>query len=297
MKIFDNCAEATKSCISNNYFAVAHLYSDEKTKDIHTHNCHELYYSISGAKQFLIGSQFYQVEPGDVFFINPFESHCLTHVEGSIHERILILISPDYLKSISTTATDLNTCFGSHTARGSHRIHLSSEEQKRFLFYVDNLKSCENYGSDIMERSLFALIMVYLTKRYLNFMYHGQHLPIWHHMDTDSRIQANGIISYIDQHLLEPLDLEQIADEFHFSTSYICRIFKASTGTTIAKYISSRRISQAKMLLTKGYNVSDAAAKCGFEDYSNFYKAFTKNCGISPKKYVQFSTRRELTES
>ena len=73
------------------------------------------------------------------------------------------------------------------------------------------------------------------------------------------------------------------------SESYICRIFKSATGTTINKYINARRISIAKALLSDGANVTEAYEKSGFSDYSNFFKAFTKAVGISPKKYAQCS--------
>ena len=30
-------------CTANNYFSIAHVYSDEKSKGIHMHNCYKLY--------------------------------------------------------------------------------------------------------------------------------------------------------------------------------------------------------------------------------------------------------------
>ena len=39
-----------------------------------------------------------------------------------------------------------------------------------------------------------------------------------------------------------------------------------------------------------GYSVTEACEMCGFNDYSNYLKAFTKAVGISPKKYAQFNS-------
>lgn len=295
MKIFNNCSEAIELCVSSNYFAIAHLYSNEKPKGIHVHDCYELYYSVSGAKQFMIDNQFYPVEPGDAFFINQFESHCLTQVNDANHERILVLISPDFLKSISTEATDIDACFRDHPPGRSHRIPLSPEEQKRFRFYIDNLKSAGSFGADVMERSLFSLMMVYMTKRYLKCI-RRRSVPLRSNEANGHSVQVDGILSYINQHLAEPISLEQIAEQFYLSSSYICRVFKASTGVTINQYITAKRITQAKILLTEGYSVTEAAEKCGFGDYSTFFRAFIKTTNISPKKYVQFTTHRELTE-
>ena len=74
-----------------------------------------------------------------------------------------------------------------------------------------------------------------------------------------------------------------------FSKNYLSKIFKQETGTSINKYITAQRITLAKSLLTNGHSVADACNMCGFRDYSNFLKTFTKIVGVSPKKYAQFS--------
>ena len=60
-------------------------------------------------------------------------------------------------------------------------------------------------------------------------------------------------------------------------------------STTINKYITARRISIAKAVLNENGNVMEAFERSGFTDYSNFFKAFTKAVGISPKKYASLS--------
>ena len=74
-----------------------------------------------------------------------------------------------------------------------------------------------------------------------------------------------------------------LAASFFLSESYICRIFKQATGTTINQYITAKRISRAKILLAEGRTVTEACSLCGFGDYSNFLKSFTRAVGISPK--------------
>ena len=46
---------------------ISHLYNDEKAMDMHIHDCYEIYYSISGGKQFLIDNYFYDISDGDIF--------------------------------------------------------------------------------------------------------------------------------------------------------------------------------------------------------------------------------------
>ena len=121
--------------------------------------------------------------------------------------------------------------------------------------------------------------MQYYDYRYVNFVKTSKY-----------HTQVDEILSYINSHIKDPLALEDLSAHFYMSSSYICRIFKAATGTTINKYITAKRLTLSKSLLSQGYSVTEACEMCGFNDYSNFLKAFTKAVGISPKKYAQFNS-------
>ena len=101
--------------------------------------------------------------------------------------------------------------------------------------------------------------------------------------------QVDDILAYINQNISQSITIEQLSEHFFLSESYICRIFKAATSTTINKYITARRISIAKAVLNENGNVMEAFERSGFTDYSNFFKAFTKAVGVSPKKYASLS--------
>ena len=284
MEAFTSCKAAISECLKNKYYAIAHLHKEEKIMDMHIHDCYEIYYSISGGKQFLIDNRFYDINPGDLFIINQFESHYLTQINNMVHERIIISIHPDFLKEISTIQTDLSYCFTERNQVFNHRISLNKEQQHRFLYFIGKITTSNEFGSDIIERVAFMEMMVMLNSLFINN----------HSSETaDSNFQYNQqvqeILIYINQHITETITVEQLAEQFYLSTSYICRIFKATTGTTINKYINARRITLAKSLLTMDLGVSEVCEKCGFNDYSNFLKAFTKAVGISPKKYAQYS--------
>ncbi|WP_378956788.1 AraC family transcriptional regulator [Pelosinus sp. sgz500959] len=284
MEKFASCKVAIAECLKNKYYAIAHLHKEEQTMDMHIHDCFEIYYSISGGKQFLIDNRFYDINPGDLFVINQFESHYLTQINNMVHERIIISIHPDFLKEISTIKTDLSYCFTERSQTFNHRISLNKEQQHRFLYFIGKITTSNEFGSDIIERVASMEMMVMINSLFLNN--HSSEIE-------DSNFQYNEqvqeILSYINQHITDVITVEQLAEQFYISTSYICRIFKATTGTTINKYINARRISIAKSLLAMGLGVSEVCERCGFNDYSNFLKAFTKAVGISPKKYGQYS--------
>lgn len=284
MKKQSSCSASIKSCLERKYFSIAHLYNEEKPMAMHIHDCYEIYYSISGGKQFLIDNKFYDISPGDLFVINEFESHYISKLDKIVHERIVLSIYPDFLKSICTQETNLDYCFSNRNEHFSHKISLDKEQQNRFLYFINKITTTEGFGSDVIEYSTFLELITSINKLYINN--DSSSLKNNNYQYSE---QVEQIIKYINQNITENITIEHLASHFFLSKSYICRIFKSATGTTINKYLSARRISMAKSMLSDGLNVNDVCDKCGFNDYSNFLKTFKKAVGISPKKYSQFS--------
>lgn len=280
MNVFSSCKLATQACMERQSFTVAHLYKEEKTMDMHIHDCYEIYYSISGGRQFLIDNKFYHVAPGDLFIINQFESHMLISVDGESHERIVVNLHPNFVKALSTEVTNLDECFSFHPAAFQHKISLSREQQNRFLYHIDKITSAEGYGADVIQRAsvLELLVLVNWLSSCNAEQTAAPNYNHNHHVDD--------ILSYINQNLVSDISMQVIADEFNMSKSYLCRVFKKATGTTIGKYVTARRITIARSLLSEGYSVTEAYEKSGFTDYSSFFKTFTRVVGISPKKYA-----------
>ena len=286
MKELNSCKEAMACSIENKYFSIAHLYKDEKAMEMHIHDCYEVYFSISGGKQFLIDNKVYDIAPGDLFLINQYDSHYLTQIEKEKHERIVIMIDPDYMKEISSKETNLDACFQERDEKFSHKISLSSEQQSRFLYFVNKILTSNGYGHDLLERATFTELFVLI-----NQIVNEKNSDKAEDKPSTYNEQVDAILSYLNNNIQYPISIGDLSKQFYISESYICRIFKSATGTTINKYMTARRISIAKSLLAEGIGVSDVCERCGFSDYSNFLKAFTKSVGISPKKYSQNCNR------
>lgn len=294
MKEFTSCKKAINDCIQNKRFSIAHLYTEEKAATMHIHDCYEIFYSISGAKRFLIDNKYYDIQPGDLFVINQYESHYLDQIDSMVLERIVITLHPDYLKGLSTSDTDLDYCFSHRNGQFEHKITLSKEQQQRFIYYIHKITSLGGYGSDILEQSTFLELMVMINSLFLAQCDSYSASPSCISSSSKNyqyNSQVADILEYINQNISNDITIKSLAEHFFLSESYICRIFKAETGTTINKYLTARRISIAKSLLDVGMSVTEVCEKSGFHDYSNFLKSFTKAVGISPKKYSQYSSR------
>ena len=106
-------------------------------------------------------------------------------------------------------------------------------------------------------------------------------------------------LDYIEQNLKTDISTEELADMAGYSITHYRRIFRQTTGSSIAKYISKKRIAHALFEILAGRKAIDAVLEYGFANYSVFYKAFVKMYGCSPMKYLtsyKDLTPREMEE-
>ncbi|OOC58640.1 response regulator [Paenibacillus ihbetae] len=96
--------------------------------------------------------------------------------------------------------------------------------------------------------------------------------------------------AYIQQHFIEELELQHLADLVYLTPSYLSKLFKTETGETITDYIISERIALAKRLLKedRGLKTYKVGERVGYSDPAYFTKVFKKMTGKTPKEYRDF---------
>lgn len=92
-------------------------------------------------------------------------------------------------------------------------------------------------------------------------------------------------IDFMEEHLLEEIELEDVAKEVYLSPFYFQKGFKLITGYTLGEYIRNRRLYLAALDMVKGQErVIDLAYKYGYDSPESFTKAFTRFHGMAPSK-------------
>ena len=98
--------------------------------------------------------------------------------------------------------------------------------------------------------------------------------------------QQRVVITYIEEHLAEPIALSTLAELAGLSPYHFCRAFKQSFGLPPHRYHTSRRIECAKALLAKpALSVTEIGMTVGFSETSSFSAAFRKATGLTPRAY------------
>lgn len=267
-----------------NNFTIDHSYI-EKPSDItpHIHEGYELYYFISGDLTYYIEGQAYQLEPNDIIITNRRELHRIVFHSKEPYERKFIHFKPEYVSSF-LQSEDFNPFHYLEKRKLGFYNKISSEEVLSNGIAILWNKTEEAAKADtpeghLMVKLLFMQLLIEISK-----VYSRNKSIVTNIFNRNAKVVE--ILDYINTHLEQKITLDLLENMFFVNKYYLCHIFKLNTGFTVNEYITYKRIIKAQEMLNQNIPVLEASDAVGFGDYSNFYKAFKKIVGCSPKKYV-----------
>ncbi|MEH7275062.1 AraC family transcriptional regulator, partial [Neobacillus vireti] len=99
-------------------------------------------------------------------------------------------------------------------------------------------------------------------------------------------LQSN-IFKYIAEHYNQyDLSLENVANTFNLSTSYLSRFIKEETSITFSQYVWELRLNEVKKQLKETkLPVKDIVSEVGYIDVPNFTRKFKSAVGVTPGEY------------
>lgn len=90
-------------------------------------------------------------------------------------------------------------------------------------------------------------------------------------------------IAYMEEHLLDDISADDVAEAVHISSFYMQKAFRIMTGYSVGEYIRYRRLYLAALdVITEKEKIIDLAYKYGYETPESFTKAFSRFHGMSP---------------
>ncbi|WP_211749396.1 AraC family transcriptional regulator [Paenibacillus sp. Marseille-Q4541] len=152
------------------------------------------------------------------------------------------------------------------------------QEVLKMLF--EDLTKSHNHHS-VSARLKEKSVMFDLLSRILEHQ-----IPQIHPDKRGERSRLTAIQEYIRDHLHEEVTLEQMASVLHLHPNYFIKYFKKHFGVPPLKYLSLKRMEEAKLLLrTTSLSVKEIADATGFDTANYFSKTFRKEVGYSPSEY------------
>ena len=94
------------------------------------------------------------------------------------------------------------------------------------------------------------------------------------------------LLAHLDEHPERPLTVAQAAAAVGLGRSRFHQVFRETTGTTFATYLTRLRLGRAAEALRREPRpVLDIALAHGFNSLSRFYQAFVREMGVPPARW------------
>ncbi len=277
-------AEYNKKGYLYSNFKIFHLKDSNLGEiDFHYHDFHKVLIHLAGNASYSIEGQNFDLQAGDIVFVNAGEVHRPIFHDNSVYERIIIYISKEFLAEYTRDDNDLSLCFKNAMEKNSHVLRLHSFKNSKVAASIGQL--INNLGKDAYANELFMQVL------FLEFMVELNRAAISDEVEYISTNYAgtkiNSIIQYINENLTSDLSVDSLSEKFFLSRYYLMHTFKAETGYTIGNYITIKRLSLAQSYIDAGLSIVEASQQSGFGTYSTFLRAYKKTYGTSPRKKAE----------
>lgn len=104
-------------------------------------------------------------------------------------------------------------------------------------------------------------------------------------MDQLTRERIQEIISYVDEHYMEPIFLQDVCDHVGLGKEYFCRFFKKNMKLSFLNYLNEIRLSHVYHdLQTTDLPVSEIMLRNGLTNQKLFNRSFKELYGCTPSE-------------
>ncbi len=242
---------------------------DQRSFELHAHEHYELLLFLAGDITYLVEGKHYHPKRGDILIFNIAETHKVIVNSNMPYERLVIQLDKGLLHSFDSDGS-LTRYFGERKPGEANIIHAESFADDFWLKCVERLPNTVQKESEDVICVLFFLLRE-IAKASKNAAEAPEEIPL-----------ASRIVRYINAHIAEDITPSGIAERFFISRTALYTLFRESTGSCVHEYINLKRLIMARELLAAGEAPTEVYLKCGFKDYSTFYRSYKKKYLESP---------------
>lgn len=224
----------------------------------------------------------YSMRQGDLYFVSPNQKYkVVANNEAKVEAMFLNLSNP---AAVTQEFIPQNLIRGMTTGNCTHFVKITPDE----TFYQNLLNDFN------------AIIMAENEKfDFFQLLVHGKLYEIFYMLFASELVQVfdvesqgkkyralRRITEYINENFCENISLDTVANVTGLSRYYVSHLFKELMNTTFVNYVNELRLTRAAMLLTTTDTpVIEIAGLSGFNNISNFNRAFKMYYDTTPSKY------------
>lgn len=244
--------------------------------DYHCHSAVEVILPDRGESVYQTQEEVYRVKPGEVLILPSGCMHSLT--ESPETKRYLLLFEPNPLMNLRDIS--------SISAMMQQPIYLTADSEladgaKQILYQV---VTCYFQKEPLWNTFCYSyLLQLYalLGRHYLEIA--GPQHPSRHSIDPAI---MNSAITFINEHYMDEMSLEDAALFAGFSKYYFSRMFKQFSGISFSEYLTRKRLNVATDLLVRtDQSIREIALASGFGSMATFNRIFRAQKNCTPSQY------------
>ena len=252
---------------------------------MHSHNFYEIVYVNKGFTVHYYDDTTTVLTEGDLFAVRPGVPHSYTGLHFTeVFNCLFLEEAIDDFRSDFVGLSGLRWLSG-ETFDGTEwtRIRLGASERMRIVSILERMQDeQEHRGTNwqqmmkLLLAQLLTLFSRFYSERYLSSTADNMYLNF-----------VMRILSYIETHYAEELDLASLAEIVEISPDYLSRQFKKIMGLSPVSFLRSYRLARAMDLIrsSQSDNLSTIASSVGYKYLSHFSREFKNFTGVTPSEY------------
>lgn len=259
----------------------------ESEVQLHSHTFFELLYCRSGNLQYLLGSDRYRIQRGDILLIPPGVSHRPLFLEelAEPYSRYVLWVSAEFADMLGRVFPGLPT------ERSQALLLRTGDGAGASAFEEYFRHGCQEAAR---REAGWQAALAGNTVQLLVYIGRAQVAGQGYIPPAEKPELLDAVLSYIETNLAGRITLEGTARRFLVSESTISQLFRSKMQVSFYRCVTQRRLIAAKAYIMEGKTLEQVGEAVGFTDYSAFYRAFKREYGISP---AQFRRLQKTTPS
>ena len=266
----------------------------------HVHETIELHFILEGQRLMFVDRETYRLSPHSAIVVN----HNLIHKTSTVpgfspdHHNFILQLDRSRFDQILRVAGLRG--FDDFGERFNGVANFNDSEWQLILSVIAEFKAMctedKNGGTVSMEDAHaflylqaleLASIFAKARRRLLRAELEANQKAIPETVvKTGVHQKVHEVALYLQTHIHESVSLEELAQRFFMSRSYLTRSFRNVTGFSVVEYMTYIRIQKAQQLLRESdRSITEIADLCGFGNITYFEKVFKTTTGHTPVQY------------
>lgn len=278
-----------KNSSGHTVFKIIHsTATDDNICDMHRHTAFEVSLILCGSGVCVACDRTYEFKKDDIFVFSSNETHCITDIQNAKEfEYITISFEPIFLWSedYGINSSALSKIFLERDVNFSNRLERKNTATEKIKKLICDMNSEFVRKSEEYELAAKAelITMLITLKREFDCVKKDDFPPL----GDDLKFCLKRAVGYMNDNLDKDFTLESLALAANMSRSRFCTIFKKYNGISPWEYITVKRIERSlELLKDRDLTKLQITNKCGFNNTSNFYRAFKKVTGKTPTDFL-----------